>query len=341
MPTPVEITRVDPFDDDAVNAWWHAYAAAKTADMGEHATRWSLEETRSELQQHSEVVDRRAYLATAGGRVVGSGSLALMLKDNRHLARLGVTVPPAHRRRGIGTALLQHIEAVAASEGRTTLAADTSWPASAPADGSGQPGREFARRHGYDIALGDLQSRLRLPVDDRVISELLDESAAASAGYSTRSWVGPVPDELVAAWAVLDSSLDTEAPTGDLDLEATAPDVADIRESEELIATQGRTSFGTVALTSDGQVAAYTQIVISRDDGNAFQWGTLVRREDRGHRLGLRVKLENLRMLQRHTPLPPQIYTFNADSNTHMLAVNRRLGFEPVGRMAELQKRTV
>ena len=137
----------------------------------------------------------------------------------------------------------------------------------------------------------------------------------------------------------MDASLDTEAPTGDLDIEAASADVADFRADEELVSRQGRTSFGAVAIAADGRFAAYTQIVVSRDDGNAYQWGTLVRREDRGRRLGLRVKLENLRMLQRHSPATTRIYTFNADSNTHMLAVNARLGFRTTARMAELQKR--
>ncbi len=104
-------------------------------------------------------------------------------------------------------------------------------------------------------------------------------------------------------------------------------------------AKQGRTSFGTVALASDGRIAAYTQLVVSGDDGNAYQWGTLVRREDRDHRLGLRVKVENLRMLQRRSPGTPRIYTYNAASNAHMLAVNTRLGFRPSGRLGELQKK--
>ena len=126
---------------------------------------------------------------------------------------------------------------------------------------------------------------------------------------------------------------------GDLDLEVATPDVAAVREQEALIAAQSRTSLCAVALTPDGQVAAYTQLVVSRDDASAYQWGTLVRREDRGHRLGMRVKLENLRRLQRELPRTPRVVTFNAESNTHMLAVNTALGFRPSGRLAELQKR--
>lgn len=143
----------------------------------------------------------------------------------------------------------------------------------------------------------------------------------------------------MAEWAALDASLDTEAPTGDLDIDAASADVQDFRADEALQAAQHRTSFGTIAIAPDGQVAGYTQLVVSEDDGNAYQWGTLVRREDRGHGIGLRIKLENLRALQQHSPQTPRVYTFNAESNAHMLAVNARLGFTLTARMAELQKR--
>ncbi|WP_336646663.1 GNAT family N-acetyltransferase [Microbacterium sp. USHLN186] len=351
MRAALQILRVDPFDAADHDRWWHAYAAAKHADMGEDALVWTLEESRAEMQQHSATTERRTYVALRDGAVVGAGSLALGLKDNLHAAALGVTVPAEHRQRGVGSALLAYIEAEARDAGRRTFRAETAWPAAAPADGSGQPGIDFARRHGYALALGDLQNRLTLPVPDRMIAELLHEapheaepttvpeSASPAAGYDIRSWVGPVPEEFVAEWAALDAVLDTEAPTGDLDIEAGVADVADHRADEALQQAQGRTSFGTVAVAPDGRVAAYTQLVVSGDDGNAYQWGTLVRHEDRGHGLGLRVKLVNLRMLQQHSPHVPRIYTYNAESNAHMLAVNTRLGFVATGRLGELQKR--
>lgn len=337
MTSEIEIRRVNPFDTVEHNLWWQTYAEAKRADMGENALIWTLEESRAEMQQRSATTERRTYVALREGSAVGGGSLALPRKDNVHTAAIGVTVPLAHRRQGVGSALLAHIEAEAAAAGRTTLRAETAWSAAAPEDGSGEPGIEFARRHGYALALGDLQNRLELPVDDAVIAELLAEAPAT--GYAIRSWVGPVPDEHIAEWAALDATLDTEAPTGELDIEAASADVDDYRADEAVQAAQGRTSYGTVALASDGRIAAYTQIVVSGDDGKAYQWGTLVRREDRGHRLGLRVKLENLRMLQHHSPETPRIYTYNAESNAHMLAVNTRLGFEATGRLGELQKR--
>ena len=333
----LQITRIDPFDVAAFDAWWEDYAAARRADLGENAVVWTREESRAELQQPSETTRRTAYVALRDGVVVGSGSLALFLKDNPRIGALGVNVPPQYRRGGVGSALLAHIENEALQAGRSTMRADIFWPASLSADGTGAANREFARRHGYEVALGDLQNRLDLPVADTVIDELL--TGVPAPGYEVHSWQGPVPERFVAEWAALDATLDTEAPTGDLDLEASSADVDDYRSDEALQARQGRTSFGAVALTADGHLAAYTQIVVSGDDGNAYQWGTLVRREDRGHGLGLRIKLENLRALQNLSPQTPRIYTFNAESNTHMLAVNTRLGFTMTARMAELQKR--
>ncbi|MGS0561349.1 GNAT family N-acetyltransferase [Microbacterium aurugineum] len=249
--------------------------------------------------------------------------------------------PTAHRRRGVGRAALAFLEAEAATAGRTTAQGDTSWPYGLGPDGTGAPGLEFARRHGYALALGDVQNRLALPVDLPLLDRIDADIAEAARGYSVRSWIGPVPADVVEGWAILDASIDTEAPSGDLDIEPATPDVEGIREQEELLVRQNRLPIGSVALTPDGQVAAYTQLVVSGDDGNAYQWGTLVRGADRGHRLGTAVKIANLRLLQDRAPDAPAVYTYNAESNAHMLAVNTLLGFVPTERMGELQKRLV
>ncbi|MFS0911856.1 GNAT family N-acetyltransferase [Microbacterium sp. 179-I 3D2 NHS] len=335
----MEMIRVDPFDDGAVDDWWSAYAHAERADRGAKAVVWTREESRSELQQESSVVDRRAYLLRAGSVIVGSAGIGLPRKDNTHVAHLSVSVPPAHRRRGFGSAALTFLEAEAAASGRRVAQGQTSWPYALGPDGTGSPGREFARHHGYALALGDVQSRLDLPLDPSLVDRVTRDITSAVDGYEIRSWVGPVPDDVVEGWSVLDASIETEAPSGDLEIEAATPDVASIRENEDLLERQGRTSFGTIALDRAGEAAAYTQLVVSSADGNAYQWGTLVRRADRGHKLGTAVKVANLRMLQRTAPQTRTVYTYNAESNARMLAVNTLLGFFPSERMGELQKR--
>jgi hypothetical protein len=53
----------------------------------------------------------------------------------------------------------------------------------------------------------------------------------------------------------------------------------------------------------------------------------VVAQRHRGHRLGLLVKVAMLDLLGRHEPLLERIFTGNADSNRHMLAINDELGF--------------
>ena len=68
-------------------------------------------------------------------------------------------------------------------------------------------------------------------------------------------------------------------------------------------------------------------MVTSHDPVNAFQWATLVRREDRGHRLGMLVKLVNLDRLLATAPEVRRVHTWNADLNSWMVAINEAMGF--------------
>ncbi len=185
-----------------------------------------------------------------------------------------------------------------------------------------------------------MQRELTLPVAAGVLDRLAGEAARAHAAYTLRSWAGPVPDDLLRGWAELTSSLATEAPTGDLDLEPEAVSTEAVREREATIARQGRTKYNTVALDADGVVVAYTDLATTvHEPGRAYQWGTLVRRDHRGHRLGVAVKVANLRLLERERPDVRRLTTYNAEVNAHMIGVNEAMGFVPVARLGDFQKR--
>lgn len=334
----LEIREVDPFDDAHVEGWYAAYLAAE--QVSGVGSPWQLEELRAQLQDRGRRRWQRGYSGSVDGEVVVAGWLNTPLLDNLDRAELSAHTAPGHRRRGHATAMVRHLEQVARERGRSVLGGESTWAHDAGAAGTGEPGPEFARRLGYELALGDVKRELRLPVPPERLDELGARVAPHHAAYTLRSWVGPVPDELLDSWAALTSSLMTEAPTGDLEIEAETSDPAVVREAEAMIAKQGRTKYNTVALDGAGDVVAYTDIVVTiHEPDAAYQWGTLVRADARGHRLGLAVKVANLRLAQRERPDVTKLVTYNAEINAHMIGVNELLGFVPVARLGEFQKR--
>ncbi|CAN5345570.1 GNAT family N-acetyltransferase [soil metagenome] len=336
----LQITEIDVFDDAALAACYDAHTAAEREGLGDLATIWTLAELTVALREPSRVRRHHLYVGTVDAVVVATGALTLPLLDNLDSATFSVNVVPSHRRRGFGTAMLTFVEARARDLGRPLLDTGINWTNEHGSDGAGWPGREFALAQGYRLTLGDVQRELALPVDDGLLDELAAEAAVRHDGYTVQSWVGAVPEVLALGYETLASSLMTEAPTGDREIEPEVVDVANLREREAVAAKQGRTMCCTVAITADGEVAAYTDLALTpHETGKAYQWGTLVRTADRGHRLGLAVKVANLRLLQSLGLGAERVVTWNAEVNSHMIGVNERLGFRPVARAGEFQKR--
>ena len=68
-----------------------------------------------------------------------------------------------------------------------------------------------------------------------------------------------------------------------------------LRQREALLVRQGRTRISTLAISDEGEVVAYNDLVIPAGDRpNVYQWGTLVREAHRGRRLGMAVKARGL-----------------------------------------------
>lgn len=338
--TDLEIVEVDPFDRACFDAWHRAYLASELAAPPEVTSPWQLEEVRATMQHPGTRSWNAGWAGVVDGLVVAAGWLETPLLDNLDRAEVMVHTVPGARRRGYGAAMLVHVERAARERGRTVLVGESAWPYASGPDGTGEPGREFARQAGYDLALADVKRLLDLPVDDAVLDGLAAEAAERHPDYTLRSFAGPVPDDLLEGWARLTSSLMTEAPTGELEVEPESADPAVVREVEDMLARQGRSKYNTVAVDRSGEVVAYTDIATTiHEPGRAYQWGTLVRRDVRGHRLGLAVKVANLRLLQRERPDITVLTTYNAEVNAHMIGVNERLGFRPVARLGEFQRR--
>lgn len=341
----IEIVEVTAADESGLRAWAEVTARSARHEIGQYATAWTAEELIVVARHPGAQRRERFYAARLDGETVGTGWLATPLLDNLSAAEIDLHVAPACRRRGIGSRLLAHLESVAAGDGRTRFDAEVAWPYDGPADGSGTPGIEFARRHGYVFGIGDVQRTLTLPVAPTLLEDLAAEAAPHHASYRIEAWSGPVPDRLVESWLEVAATLNTEAPAGAMEREAESVDVAAFRDAEEIQARQARTAWHTVALDDSDRVVAYTQMVLpAHDPGFVYQWGTLVAPAHRGHRLGTAIKVHNLRALQdgadRADVAGRRLVTWNAEVNDHMIGINERLGFVRTARLAEVQKKT-
>jgi GNAT superfamily N-acetyltransferase len=332
----MKIIRVDPFDDEAF-ADWHAAMDAGARHGRTDPPIWRLPEMliqfRDTAAERSE--DYEAYAAVEDGTVVGTGSLELPLRDNKGRADIDVSVPPRHRRRGVGTAVFEALQERAAALGRRDLVAAVQQPI----DAEEVPGVTFARRHGFTLRNVEIQRVLDLPAKAGLLEDLLAETAPAWTDYRIISWQDACPQQHAEQYAYLKSRLMTDAPTGDLRFEAPVWDVTRLRAEESIAARQGRTVLTAVAVATDGTLAGHTQIGIPAEDaGKSFQWDTLVLPEHRGHRLGLALKVTNLMNLTAGFPDRTSNTTWNAEQNTAMNAVNDRLGFRSVEKFMDWQR---
>ena len=105
-----------------------------------------------------------------------------------------------------------------------------------------------------------------------------------------------------------------------------------MRVHEDLRRRLGRRKVSTLAISDAGEVVAYNDLVIPPGDlPNVWQWGTLVRADHRGHRLGMAVKARGLLELQKRVgPERTRVLTCNAEQNGYMVSINERLGFRAV-----------
>lgn len=336
----LDIEVVAAHDDAGIAAWADVVRASEGAELGEHATTATAQEQAVLVRDAGS--QRRVVLLAGriGDETVAAGWLSLRLLDNLDGAEIDVHVRPDLRRRGIGSRVLERLEEIAADAGRTRFDTRAQWLYDGPEDGAGVPGMEFARARGYRYGIGEIQRELALPVAAEHLAALAEETAPHHAAYTLRTWSGPVPDDLVAGWLAVSTTLMTEAPAGEVEREDLTTDVMAHREAEAAQARQGRTPWHAVALTAAGEVVAHSMLMVPEHDPVFIhQWGTLVRRDHRGHRLGLALKVANLRRLQDDLdPAGRRVVTWNAEVNGPMVAVNEKLGFVPTARSADLQK---
>jgi GNAT superfamily N-acetyltransferase len=261
-------------------------------------------------------------------RPVAASEINLPMIDNLQSASVRVQVLPELRRKGYGRALVQAAVEHVAAAGRTRVFFEvpSAYPDGAPPAGpllsslGARPVLKEVRR------LLDLTRRPTLDVD-------------VADGYHVVQWVDHAPAELVEGLAVLSARMSTDAPQEEMDWEPEVWDAARYRAKEAAALARGRVRYAGAAVhEATGQVVAMTDIGVNRGRPDvAYQWDTIVLTEHRGHGLGLTLKARNHDLLVESSPDSRWVNTWNAEVNTHMIAINERLGFQPVEYWTEWQ----
>ena len=330
----MDLIPIDPASLEQLRAWQDVTDAVHAADVPDLPPSPFEELVAIARLPRASVRDER-YLLADEGSPVALARASFPLLDNTEQCLVHVAVHPAHRRRGHGRTLFDFLVERARVEGRTRLLLEVAEPL---VYGEGAPGPAFATSVGATRALDEIRRVLDIDaLDEARLDALEAEARSRSAGYQTVSWIGPTPEDLVDDHAQLMGQMSVDAPMGDLDWEPEAWDAGRVREQEQLVADQRRTALLTaVRHRESGRLVAFSSMGVSQLRADpAYQWDTIVLREHRGHRLGMLAKVINLRLLLREVPEARRIVAWNAESNTHMVAINDALGFRPVERLAE------
>lgn len=320
----VEVEAIDPRNKDAFDEW---FAVWQLTDMERYpgGPGWQYAERLAMALDEEGPDENRPLVARHGDAVVGVANLKMFRRENRQLARLELRVLPEHRRRGIGTTLLEAAEQRATESGRTEMAGMDETPERAGYVDAAGP---FARHHGFSVVQRMVRRRIDLPLNDAHAAALRANPRATPTGYSLLSFVDRWPEEDLDDRCELGRRMSTDVPTGELDADEEIWDHARVRALEASLAAQNRAKVITAARhDASGHLVAFTEVAIPLGaPESAWQHDTLVMREHRGHGLGFALKVANLLVVQERYPAVERISTWNAEENAPMIAVNEEIG---------------
>ena len=323
----MEARLIDPFDDAQLTRWH------EVVEVGmKHERPWiSVPPLESDQQRFRESVsfDRSEALAVFDGdEMVAAGFVVINLLGNLDKAWGAVAVEPRHRRRGYGSALVELAAERARAAGAAYLFMQSSYPLE---QRETHPYRRFAEANGFAHDQDEIYRVLDLPVSSELLDRLAGEAAPHHAGYRIETWLYDVPEQYLDSWIAVHNLLSLDAPQGVVAWDEDGMDRASYAEERDQLEKLGRAFYTTVAISPDEEVVAYSDLVLQAPGtGRVSQWGTLVRRDHRGHRLGTAVKVRNLQEVQRRHPERTEVHTTNAEVNAAMVGINEVLGFRAV-----------
>jgi GNAT superfamily N-acetyltransferase len=286
---------------------------------------------------------RRLFLARSDGRIVGRGTYEYSTEPGDPVAWLAVEILPAVRRRGIGEAVLEAMDAMGQQDGRATYQSafiSRNVPGTrvhSPTGYGSVPARadgvRFALSHGFALEQVQRLSSLSLPRKPGILAGHRSRAElAAGSDYRVVRWEGRTPEQWRSDLATLRNRMATDAPFGQLDIREEEWTAARVSDQDDVDDRSPR-----ILLTSaiehvpTGRLVAFNELSVPPDRTRPVaQRDTLVLSEHRGNRLGMLIKIDNIQALTELHPGHPAITTGNAEENRYMLSVNEEVGFAAI-----------
>ncbi|NKE09508.1 MULTISPECIES: GNAT family N-acetyltransferase [Kocuria] len=377
IPQPVVIQQVripDTFDDDAAQVLGEIAELVRRSRESVWGTGDLVNDAEDLFRDLHDPWERVVLLtARTDGQLAGRAEVRLPLIVETRSAQIFLAVDPDHETGGVGSELLAAAESVAQSEARRVMVIHSEHPGPQDIQGDGRIGSatgalpiidpdawisaadgsgrlpvanrqtRFAVRFGYELQTVSDVSRIRVPLDphehERLSSEV--ESHPGAEDYRIHTWMGAAPQNWLDSLAKLHERIPSDSFVPPR-LWAEEPWDADrVRRTEALREENGDISLmSVVEHVPSRELVGMTEVVLPGPDASiCFQDETVVLRDHRGRRLGLRLKLANLAALERQTPNVHSIYVWTHSGNIRMNWVNRRLGAQTLGRSAVWSRR--
>lgn len=336
----VDVTSTEPAQEAVLHGGVEVHNASQRERWGDGGRLTSIEHERSEAADETSASSAYAVLdgPDEAGPVVGWATVDVPLRDNPDLAWLHLVVHPEHRRRGAAGLLLGAAEDVA-RDARRILVGSSSVPV-----GQDDPAEPLAARHGYVVGQEIHRNTMELTRDEAERARL--EALAAGGGtgpdgspYRVDVALDAPPEHWWAGMAEQYRRISTDAPAGDIPYGEEDWDADRVRAKTARALAAGAHLAWAAAFAPDGTMVALTEIETNpTDPATAQQDTTLVLREHRGHRLGLRVKAANALQVLDRLPQVRRVTTWNAVDNGPMIATNTALGYRATGRVRQWTK---
>lgn len=278
---------------------------------------------------HAEVLHAPAHrtvhslLATAEGRPAGACQVVIDgLRAKTAWLRF-VYVAPEHRRKGLGSRLLDAALGRAGAGGRSGLRTMIVTDDVA--------GRSFAERfHGRPGMIIEQSRCPTVTLDRQLLEGWVHRAADRASGYSLVAFDGVCPEELLDPFASAIPIMNTAPRTAGS--EDFVPSPAEVWENMSAHVRQGNDAW-TICARDDatGRFVGFTELSLpSRRRWVASQGDTGVDTAHRELGIGRWLKAQNALRLLEERPAVEYIETRNAGANEAMLSINRAMGFRPV-----------